>query len=106
MYKNDPCYEFARVGMDKLNYKTHILDVFGAEGNNGSYPAKMSDGLLVITSYGGENAEIGYTLNYLGDPVERNCYNSKWRTNIYTFCKYIVINVGLGKKEIPSSFLV
>lgn len=56
--------------MDKLNYKTHILDVFGAEGNNGVFPAKMSDALLTITSYGGENAEIGYTLDYNGDPIE------------------------------------
>lgn len=70
IYKGDPCYAFARAGMDKLNYATHVLDVFGAEGNNGTYPAKMSDALLVITSFGGENAEIGYTLNYNGDPVE------------------------------------
>lgn len=69
MYKNDPCYEFAKAGQDVLNYKTHILDVDGAYGTSGTYPAKMSDGLLVITSYGGENAEIGYTLHYQGDPV-------------------------------------
>lgn len=89
MYKNDPCYEFARAGMDKLNYRTHILDVDGAYEDNGSYPAKMSDGLLVITSYGGENAEIGYTLNYNGDPVERNSYNCRRSTNIYTNSKFI-----------------
>lgn len=70
MYKNDPCYAFAKAGMDVLNYKTHILDVFGAEGTGGSYPAKMSDGLLVVTSFGGENAEIGYSLYYNGDPIE------------------------------------
>ena len=70
MYKNDPCYEFAKDGRDKLNYKTHILDVDGAYKSGSSYPAKMSDGLLVITSYGGENAEIGYSLYYDGDPVE------------------------------------
>jgi len=70
IYKGDPCYAFAKAGMDKLNYRTHVLDVFGAEGNNGTYPAKMSDALLVLTSFGGENAEIGYTLNYNGDPVE------------------------------------
>lgn len=69
MYKNDPCYEFAKEGRDKLNYPTHILDVDGAYGSSGTYPAKMSDGLLVITSYGGENAEIGYSLYYSGDPV-------------------------------------
>ena len=70
MYKNDPCYEFAKAGRDVLNYQTHILDVDGAYGTGGSYPAKMSDGLLVITSYGGENAEIGYSLYYSGDPKE------------------------------------
>ena len=69
MYKNDPCYEFAKAGLDQLNYKTHILDVDGAYGTTGSYPAKMSDGILVVTSYGGENAEIGYTLYYDGDPT-------------------------------------
>ena len=70
IYKGDPCYAFAKAGMDKLNYRTHVLDVFGAEGEGGTYPAKMSDALLVLTSFGGENAEIGYTLNYNGDPVE------------------------------------
>lgn len=70
MYKNDPCYEFAKNGRDVLNYKTHILDVDGAYESSGSYPAKMSDGLLVVSSYGGENAEIGYSLYYDGDPVE------------------------------------
>lgn len=70
MYKNDPCYEFAKAGMDKLNYKTHVLDVFASEGSNGTYPAKMSDALLVISNFGGEDAEIGYSLNYNGDPVE------------------------------------
>lgn len=70
MYKNDPCYEFAKAGRDKLNYVTHILDVDGAYESGGSYPAKMSDGLLAITSYGGENAVIEYTLYYNGDPVE------------------------------------
>lgn len=70
MYKGDPCYEFAKAGRDVLNYKTHILDIDGAYETSGSYPAKMSDGLLVITSYGGENAEIGYSLHYNGDPIE------------------------------------
>lgn len=69
MYKNDPCYEFAKAGQDVLNYKTHILDVDGAYGESGTYPAKMSEGILVITSYGGENAEIGYELHYQGDPI-------------------------------------
>ena len=70
MYKNDPCYEFAKAGMDKLNYKTHILDVFATDKNGSSYAAKKSDGILVVTNYGGENAEIEYELHYDGDPVE------------------------------------
>lgn len=70
MYKNDPCYEFVKDGRDVLNYVTHVLDVDGAYENNGSYPAKMSDALITVTSYGGENAEIEYSLYYNGDPVE------------------------------------
>ncbi len=70
MYKNDPCYEFAKAGMDKLNYKTHILDVFATDKTGSSYAAKKSDGILVVTNYGGENAEIEYELHYDGDPVE------------------------------------
>lgn len=70
MYKNDPCYEFAKAGMDKLNYKTHILDVFGTDKNGSSYAAKKSDGILVVTNFGGENAEIEYELHYDGDPIE------------------------------------
>ena len=26
-YKNDPAFEFVAAGRDKLNYKTHILDI-------------------------------------------------------------------------------
>ena len=26
-YKGDPCFEFIEKGRDKLNYKTHILDI-------------------------------------------------------------------------------
>ena len=70
MHKNDPCYEFALAGRDKLNYMTHVLDIDGAYETGGSFPAKMSDALLAITSYGGENAVIEYTLYYNGDPVE------------------------------------
>lgn len=70
MYKNDPCYEFAKAGRDVLNYKTHVLDIDGADGNNGTFPAKMSDAMLAVTSYGGEDAEIGYSLYYDGDPIE------------------------------------
>ena len=71
-YKNDPAFEFVANGRDKLNYKTHILDIDiwnGTEsGSSATFPAKMSDGLVAITSYSGE--EIEYDLYYDGDPTE------------------------------------
>ena len=67
-YKNDPCFEFVNAGRDKLNYKTHILEVDTWNGLNGSYPAKMSDGLISITEYSGE--EISYDLLWDGDPAD------------------------------------
>ena len=71
-YKNDPAFEFVAAGRDKLNYKTHILDIDTwngtGSGSSGTYPAKMSDGLVAITSYSGE--EIEYDLYYDGDPTE------------------------------------
>lgn len=71
-YKNDPAFEFVAKGRDKLNYKTHILDIdtWNGTGSDSSltYPAKQSDGLVVITSYSGE--EIEYDLYYDGDPIE------------------------------------
>lgn len=70
IYKGDPCFEFANAGRDKLNYKTHILDIDRWNGNNGSYPAKMSDAKLVVTETMGENATLSYDLYYDGDSVE------------------------------------
>ena len=70
IYKNDPCFEFVSEGRDKLNYITHILDIDRYNGNNGVYPAKLSDGLVAITQYMNENAVIEYDLYYTGDPVE------------------------------------
>jgi len=67
-YKNDPVFEFANNGRDKLNYKTHILEIDTWNGTGGTYPAKLSDGLLVATSYSG--SEIEYDLYFNGDPVE------------------------------------
>ena len=69
MYKNDPCFEFAAAGRDELNYKTHILDIDIWNGTGSSYPAKQTDGKLVVTRYMGENAELEYDLYYEGDPV-------------------------------------
>lgn len=70
MYKNDPCFEFAYAGLDKLNYKTHVLDIDMWNGTDSGYPAKYSDAKLVATQYMGENAVIEYDLYYEGDPVE------------------------------------
>ena len=69
-YKNDPCFEFIQAGRDELNYKTHILDIDRWNGNGTTYPAKLSDGIVAVTNYMGENAEIQYDLYYDGDGVE------------------------------------
>lgn len=70
-YKNDPLFEFVQAGRDQLNYKTQILDIDMWNGSQeGVYPAKMTDGIITITSYMGENAEIEYDLYYDGDAVE------------------------------------
>lgn len=70
LYKNDPCFEFVAAGRDELNYKTQILDIDTWNGTEGNYPAKLSDGIITVTSYMGENAEIEYDLYYNGDAVE------------------------------------
>lgn len=71
IYKDDPCYQFVRKGLDQLNYRTHILDINRAEEvSTGVYEAKLSDGLISITSYMGENATIEYDLYYDGDTKE------------------------------------
>ena len=68
IYKNDPCFEFVEKGRDALNYKTHILDIDRWNGTTeGTYPATLSDGKVVITQYMGENAMIEYDLYYDGD---------------------------------------
>lgn len=67
-YKNDPCFEFVNAGRDKMNYTTHILEVDLWSGTAGSYAAKMSDGLIAVTSYSGE--EIEYDLYFNGDPTD------------------------------------
>lgn len=70
IYKGDPCFEFVADGRDKTNYKTHILDVDGWNGTGGTYPAKLSDGLIAITQFMNEDAVIEYDLYYDGDAVE------------------------------------
>ena len=70
MYKGDPCFEFAHKACDKLNYKTKILEVDRWNGSDGSYPAKLSDGILVVTQKGGDNAVLEYDLYFNGEPQE------------------------------------
>lgn len=64
-YKNDALFEFVNEGRDKLNYVTNILDIDTWNGNNGTYPATLSNGKIVITSYSGDVIE--YDLYYEGD---------------------------------------
>jgi hypothetical protein len=68
IYKGDPCFEFAAQGRDKLNYKTHVLDIDRWNGTGSTYPATLSDALLTITDVLGENAVLSYDLYYDGDP--------------------------------------
>ena len=70
IYKNDPCFEFVYAGLDKLNYTTNVLDVDRWNGENGTYPAKMSTAKIAVTQYMGEEATIEYDLYYEGNPVE------------------------------------
>ena len=72
-YKNDPCFEFVAEGRDKLNYVTDILDIDTWDATNGAYKAKKTKGIIVVTDYMGENAEIQYDLYYDGDAEEGTC---------------------------------
>lgn len=71
VYKGDPLFEFIKNGRDKLNYKTHILDVDVFDGTESAgeitAPAKLSDGMIAIESFMGEDAAIEYTIHYAGD---------------------------------------
>lgn len=71
VYKGDPLFEFIKEGRDKLNYKTHILDVDVFDGTESSgtitAPAKLSDGMIAIETFMGEDATIDYTIHYAGD---------------------------------------
>ena len=69
-YKGDDVFEFVYAGMDKLNYKSQVLDIDTWNGNEGSYPAKVSDVIITITNYMGEDATIEYDIYYDGDATE------------------------------------
>lgn len=67
IYKNDPCFEFVQAGRDELNYRSHVLDIDRWNGNGSSYPAKMSDVVITVSTWMGEEATIEYDLYYDGD---------------------------------------
>lgn len=67
-YKGDPCFAFANAGRDKLNYKTHLLEVDLWDETSGSYSAKMSDATMVINTYHGDTIE--FNVNADGDATD------------------------------------
>ena len=69
-YKGDAVFEFVNAGRDQLNYKSQVLDIDRWNGEGTSYPAKMNDVIITVTSYMGEEAEIEYDIYYDGDAVE------------------------------------
>lgn len=69
-YKNDPTFEFINGCRDKLNCVTQVLEVDTWNGTGGSYPSKLSNALVAVTSYSG--AEVEYDLYFNGDPTDGN----------------------------------
>ena len=67
-YKGDDCFAFVNAGRDKLNYKTHLLEIDLWDETSGSYSAKMSNATISITSYNGEVIEFDVYAD--GDPTE------------------------------------
>ena len=67
-YKGDDCFEFVNAGRDKLNYKTHLLEVDLWDETSGSYTAKMSEATIGITSYNGNVIEFDVYVD--GDPTD------------------------------------
>ena len=70
IYKGDPCFEFVEKARDQLNYKTQVLDVDRWNGTNNTYPAKLSDVIITISTWMGEEATIEYDMYYDGDPTD------------------------------------
>ena len=69
-YKGDPIFEFINGARDQLNFKSQVLDIDRWNGTGTSYPAKVNDVMIAVTSYMGEEAEIEYTIYYNGDSTE------------------------------------
>jgi len=74
-YKGDGVFEYVASLRDKFGaeVKTTVLDVdlWDSEGTTTvTYKAKKSEATIIITSYGGEDAVIEYTIYYDGDPID------------------------------------
>lgn len=69
-YKNDPAFTYVNGCRDKLNCTTQVLEIDTWNGTGGSYPSKVSDCLIAVTSYSG--AEVEYDLYFNGNPTEGN----------------------------------
>ena len=67
-YKNDPEFEYINSCRDKLNCTSHYLEVDTWGGTTGAYPSKLSDCLITIENYSGD--EIEYTIYINGDPTD------------------------------------
>lgn len=66
-YKGDAVFEFVNAGRDALNYKSQVLDIDRWNGTGSTYPAKLNDVIITVTSYMGEEASIEYDIYYDGD---------------------------------------
>lgn len=74
-YKGDPVFEYMnelrRAGAIGANVQTQVLDIDRYDGTeSGAYKATMSEAIIAISSYMGEDAVIEYTIHYNGDPVQ------------------------------------
>lgn len=67
-YKGDPCFTFVEAGRDKLNYKTHLLEVDLWNETSSAYKAKMSNATIGISTYHGDTIEFNVYTD--GDPKE------------------------------------
>lgn len=75
-YKGEPIFEYMNKLRDKSGdaVRGRILEVDSWNGTGEAdakkYPAKMTEVITPVTSFLGENAEIGYDIYFNGDPEE------------------------------------
>lgn len=76
-YKGEPCFEYMNGLRDKTGsaVESSLIEVDIWNGTTSeagvvSYPAKKSNVITPVSSFGGEVVEIGYGIHFNGDPVE------------------------------------